>query len=127
MQLELGNPPATNLASGLVSPRSLAVDTTHVYFATNTWAVDEAIRRVPRTGGPVELLDDTGGAYAIAIDATHVYAADGAGGTIFRIPKTGGTPEVLATGQPYPFDIVVDNDAVYWSSETDASVAKVAK
>lgn len=32
----------------------------------------------------------------IALDATHVYAADNHGGTIWRVAKEGGNPEVLA-------------------------------
>jgi hypothetical protein len=131
LELQLDGPISpTTMATGLDQPRSLAVDDTYVYFATGVWGEGEAIRRVMREteGEPdVELLDDSGGAYAIAIDGTHVYAADNAGGTIYRIPKEGGEPEVLATDQPYPFDIAVDSEAVYWISETDGTVHKVAK
>jgi len=126
-ELEVGVGSPTPLVQGLTSPRSVVVDDDYAYFATGQWGVDEAVRRVPRGGGAAELLTDTGGAYVIALDATHVYAAANHDGVIFRIPKDGGTPEVLATGQPFPFDIAVDDEAVYWSSETDAAVAKVAK
>jgi len=127
MELELSSPPAVTMVSGLTAARSLVADSTHVYLATGSWDVDEAIRRVPRGDTTLELLDGVGGAYVIDLDATHVYAANGPDGEIFRIPKDGGTPEVLATGQQYPFDIVVDDEAAYWSSEIDASLAKVAK
>jgi hypothetical protein len=127
MELDLSSPPAVTMVSGMTGPRSLVVDATHVYLATGTWNVDEAIRRVPRGGTVLELLDGIGGAYVIDLDQTHVYAANGADGDIYRIPKDGGTPEVLATGEPYPFDIVVDDDAVYWTSEVASTLTKVAK
>ena len=126
-ELDLSSPPAVTMASGLTAPRSLAVDSTHVYLATGTWGVDEAIRRIPRGDTTVELLTGTGSAYAITIDATHIYAAANFSGDIFRIPKDGGTPEVLVSGEPWPFDIVVDDEAAYWTSETGAPLAKVAK
>ena len=69
----------------------------------------------------------TGSAYAITLDATHVYAAANYAGDIFRIPKDGGTPEVLVAGEPYPFDVVVDGEAVYWTSEVGGALSKVAK
>ena len=40
--------------------------------------------------------------------------------------STDGSVEVLATGQNFPFDIAVDAEAVYWTSEIDAGVSKVA-
>jgi hypothetical protein len=126
-ELELASPPEVTMASGLNAPRSVAVDATHVYFATGNWGVDEAIRRIARGSNVVELLDGVGGAYAITLDATHVYAVDNHGGDVYRIPKDGGVPEVLVAGEPYPFDVVVDSDAVYWSSEVGSAISKVAK
>jgi hypothetical protein len=35
--------------------------------------------------------------------------------------------EILATGQPFPFDIIVDATHVYWSSEVDGGVDRIAK
>jgi hypothetical protein len=75
--------------------------------------------------------------YAIAVDATHVYyteapdlfeldtsnpcRANDAGavfGTIRRVNKAGGlqTSTVLATGQPCPNGIALDDSAVYWTN-----------
>ena len=81
---------------------------------------------MPRGGGATIQIC-AAGAYVIALDASHVYAADNHDGEILRVPKAGGTVEILASNQPHPFDIAVDGTAVYWSSETDAKVARVLK
>jgi hypothetical protein len=126
MARDLSGGAATPLATGQDHPGSVEVDATHVYFKQgSTWG-SETVRRVLRTGGTVEEIA-TGGAFAIALDATHVYASDNFGGRIWRVAKDGGTVEVLATGLTFPFDIAVDNEAVYWASETTAVVEKVAK
>jgi hypothetical protein len=57
----------------------------------------------------------------------RVYAADKHAGTIWRVAKDGGPVEVLAEGQAHPFDIGVDDTAVYWTSETSGELFKVAK
>jgi hypothetical protein len=115
----------TQLAMGLTSPRSVALDRTHVYWVTGPWG-GETLQRVPIGGGRMEPLG-VRGAYAIALDDLYVYAADNANGEIWRVPKAGGPTEVLATGQPNPFDIAVDDVAVYWTSEVTAEVSRVVK
>lgn len=117
----------TTFASGLNSPRTVATDGSHVYWMIGNWDVaNNELQRIPVGGGSVEVVANAS-AYAITLDATHVYCADNYNGDIWRVPKAGGTVEVLATGQPYPFDIAVDDTAVFWSSETDGGVGKVAK
>jgi hypothetical protein len=84
------------------------------------------VQRILRGGGAIEPLAAYG-AFALAVDGTHVYVLDNHGGELWRMPKTGGTPEVLATGLGYPWDLALDAVAVYWSSEGDATVGKIAK
>jgi hypothetical protein len=53
---------------------------------------------------------------ALAVDDTSVYVCGQS--TVFWVPKSGGgTPNVLATGQPYPLEVQVDGDEVYWITE----------
>ena len=131
MALDLSGGSPTSLATGQTSPRSVAADASHVYWASGQWGQDEAVQRIPRGGGAIDQLTTPGanGAFALALDGTHLYAADNHGGKIWRIAKAGGNVQPLAVLQPntFPFDIAVDNVAVYWSSETDATVAKVPK
>jgi hypothetical protein len=126
MEMNLSGGSPTAIATGQNTPKSIAADSTHVYWITGAWTGSETVQRMPRGGGTIDILASAG-AYAIALDSTHVYAADNHDGEIWRVPKAGGTVEMLATGQPNPFDIAVDNVAAYWSSETNAEVAKVAK
>jgi hypothetical protein len=121
-----GSGPATALAGGRTDPRHVAADATHVYWAEGPWGGAETVQRILRSGGAPEQIAAEG-AFAIALDATHVYATDNHDGQVWRVPKDGGTVEILAAGLTYPFDIVVDDVAVYWASETTAEVQKVAK
>jgi hypothetical protein len=115
------------LATGRPEPRSIAVDSSHVYWAEGQWnQPDNAVQRVPLGGGSMETcatMDVT----SIAIDATDVYGVDGAGGVVWRVAKGGGLPTILATGQPNPWDIAVDSSHVYWTSESTGEVYRLAK
>jgi hypothetical protein len=105
----------------------VAADATHVYYATGDWGAANTLERIPRGGTTPEVLANES-VYKIVLDATHVYAADGHGNRIWRVSKSGGTVEVLATtGSSHPFDIDLDADCVYWTSEMDGGVTKVAK
>jgi len=119
---------ATAIASGRTDAGHVAADATHVYWAEGPWGGTRTVQRVLRTGGAPEQIADKA-AFAIALDATHVYGTDNSvgSGDIWRVPKGGGTIEILAPGQVWPFDIAVDDVAVYWAGETGAEVYKVAK
>jgi hypothetical protein len=126
-EIALSGGSVNTLASGLLHPRSVQSDGSHVYWMIGDWDIaNNELQRVPVGGGTVEVVA-TRSAYSITLDATHVYCADNFGGEIWRVPLDGGAVEMLATGQPYPFDIVVDATAAFWSSETDGGIRKVAK
>jgi hypothetical protein len=56
--------------------------------------------------------------FAIAVDSTSVYVADGSDGTVRKLPLAGGTPATLSNqveGGP-PRGFAVGPTAVYWGS-----------
>jgi hypothetical protein len=62
---------------------------------------------------------------AIAVDATHVYWANGGDHTVMAVAIAGGTPRVVASDQVGVHSIAVDGTYVYWGAG-GASGAKPA-
>ena len=95
----------------------LIVDGDYVYF-TSQWG--NLVLRVPKTGGMVTLLAEAPAPLGLASDATHIYfltfSTDPENGTLQRVLKTGGQPEVLLRGHPGMDQLVVDEQAVYFRS-----------
>ncbi len=77
--------------------------------------------------GGVTLIAAASNPVAVRVDATHVYwvedsAADG--GTVRRCPLAGcsaGGPEILASGQKHPRDLVLEGAFVYWANKGDGT------
>lgn len=66
--------------------------------------------------------------WGVAVDASNVYWTDRAAGTVSQVPTGGGTPVVLATGQPSPQGVAVDTASVYWvNNGTTAGTVMKAK
>lgn len=121
-----GGPVETLVKIGSLIGGELAVDATHVYFTSDG---DNAIMRVSKTGGEATQLAKVAAPKYLALDATHVYfvtlAREDSGGTVQRIAKAGGAPEVLTSGQPGLDSVVVDAQHVYFRS--NKGVWKLAK
>ena len=69
-------------------------------------------------GTPIALASNEVGAWAIAVDATHVYWTNQDTRTVMKVPIAGGTPVMLAMGATaaqLPWDVAVDGGAVYWN------------
>jgi hypothetical protein len=64
--------------------------------------------------------------YDVAMDATHVYWANG-DGTVMRVPRQGGEVEVLARGQSWPEGTLVDETHVYWLERRTGGLFRVSK
>lgn len=109
---------ATRLAAEQDHPGPLATDGQYVYYMTGGFvrAPDNAIRRVPVTGGPSEVLarGDFIPSGGIACDGTHVYWTNANQPNVMRVPKTGGPPQVVLRELPQaPRELVVDGSHLY--------------
>jgi hypothetical protein len=88
---------------------AIAVDDDTVYCLRDA----SSIVTLPVGGGTQSDLASSGmGVSRMAVDATHLYWSE-FGRRIFRVPKTGGSPEVVADIQGHPGVIALDETEVY--------------
>jgi hypothetical protein len=122
-------------AANQTRPTAIAFDDTHVYWTAWVGNGADAIRRCPKSGcvgdpqTVVSGLQLSGGSNAtcITVDETHLYWTSQATSSVHRIPKGGGTPVLLATGQPAANCIQQDATAVYWTNFSGSTVMRLAK
>ncbi|WP_437930730.1 hypothetical protein WMF37_16365 [Sorangium sp. So ce291] len=112
------------VATGQLTPREIALDVDGQGNAVAVyWASFEggSIFRAALSDGEIgeasAVVSDQGQLNGIALDDEHVYWTRRDEGTVVRMPKDGGEPEVLASRQQRPGDIAVDELAVYWINE----------
>lgn len=107
----------TTIATGQLSPRAVAVDSTHVYWS-NYGTFPEAngsVMKAPKNGGAVTpLATGLTGPTAIAIDASNVLCVVYNANQVIKVPKAGGAPTLVGTGG-YSTDIAVDATHFYWN------------
>jgi len=132
----------TMVAFGQYRSGAIAVDATNLYwtraYIDGPVTIDGAVMMSAVSGGaPWLLAAGQDGPVKIAVDATSVYWTN-SGQTIFQPGKSlgsvvkcaiggcSGIPTVLAAGQPYPGDIVVDATRVYWTDYRSGSVLSCA-
>ncbi len=111
-----------------------SVDGTHLYWTSMTdAATGEELPRVSglnlltgqRTSIPAVKADSY--VASMASDASHIYWVDYGMGRVLRAAKSGGSAELIATGQPGPFGIAVDAEAVYWTNFAGGTVMRAGK
>ncbi|WP_437970726.1 hypothetical protein WMF04_16175 [Sorangium sp. So ce260] len=133
------------IAAEQLTPREIALDVdAQGNAAAVYWASFEggSVFRADLSGEAAfeheEIVSDQGQLNGVAVDAEHVYWTRRDEGTVVRMPKGGGEPEVLASQQTRPGDIAVDETTVYWINEgspdpedgapvKDGAVLKLAK
>ncbi|HYS55187.1 MAG TPA: DUF5050 domain-containing protein [Thermoanaerobaculia bacterium] len=104
------------LADKLSTPSSIALDDADVYFSEvglGTGNPSAGLRRVSKSGGAVAKLIDDFPLLTVASSGTDViYSGLRKNAGVFRVPKAGGTPQLLADGL-LGLMIVVRDGVVY--------------
>lgn len=124
-----GGTPTLLLSQGDLTG-GIAVDDTSVYFDGDT----QNLFKMPKLGGPLEVLDSNGGAWDIVVDDENVYFSSACAncGQLRRVAKSGGSSVVLDSTDPGQ-GIAIDGQSVYyaainWESDPAGSgVRKVSK
>ena len=104
----------------------LAIEGGDLYFVDmDQTAIKKYLSRVPINGAPSGVVESraiepTG---PIAVDERDVYYA--AEGGLFRVRRSAGTSEVLATGTVS--DVVIDGSCVYWADNEARSIFALRK
>ncbi|HWB73553.1 MAG TPA: hypothetical protein VG755_01335 [Nannocystaceae bacterium] len=96
------------LAGAEADPRELLGDADALY-----WVAQGAVRRIARAGGDVTTLLPAGGT-VLAVDSARLYVGQGPAGTIVALPREGGTPTTLVSGQTGLGRITIDGGALFW-------------
>ena len=103
----------TVLVAGLDTARGMAIDDAHVYFGESGDGAD-LLARVPIDGGAMEVLtSQAAGVHMVRLTETHVYWTNEDAGTVSKMPKGGGTEDVLVTGLSGPRALAVSGDFIY--------------
>jgi len=113
----IGCPPAV--------PGRLVVAGDYVYWTMQ--GAGAIVVRAPRVGGPgQDLVNDTAGAFGLAVDDQFVYYGQPGSARIMRVPLAGGSPFAVARNIGNPIFLVKDGASLYWTeAELDGKVMKI--
>jgi hypothetical protein len=120
----------TVLVTGINQPSyELGVTSQKLYFGSRG---DLTVLSAPLAGGTPQVIGTTpGDQRSVEVAGDYLYVTSGTAGTLERIPLSGGAPLVLATGQVRAFEIVTDDDYVYWSdagsNAIDGAIRRTAR
>jgi sugar lactone lactonase YvrE len=54
----------------------------------------------------------------MALDDSYLYWTDRFAGTLSRVPRGGGTPETIISGQDIPYALVLDGAHLFWTNSS---------
>lgn len=114
-------PPPGTLMTGLHSPQEIYLDGDFIYVME----YGGQVTRVSKTTGTIQPLGTvSGGAKGMALAGNSIYIGSG-NGEIDVMPKTGGTPSAIITGDT-PERICYYNGRIYFTRFTAGQIASVS-
>jgi hypothetical protein len=123
---------ASTPGTSLTSPAGVAIDSTNIYWVSNTGSSGLAIQSAPLSGGPAFTVATQSGYFGagLAVDTasstlyfTGYLPSSGSGGAVFSVATGGGTPTPLQTfGSGQPNDVRTDATNVYWDDKTGGGI-----
>jgi hypothetical protein len=118
---DLALPAAEMVAPAQTLSECLALDDTHVYWADDA---GPSILRVPKTGGPPELVANGGDRRGcVVLAGNRVYYTANRKSEIHQAASDGtGTPSPLAVGQNVLSRLFADTTHVYWITDVYGNV-----
>jgi hypothetical protein len=107
-----------------LSPRHIVLDATHVFWTDFGASVDEGVilraPKAPSGAGPFEVANSLSRPTGIRLVGEDLFVANRDEGALFRVPKTGGMPEILYAGDAdanfQGWSVAYDGAFVYWYS-----------
>jgi hypothetical protein len=125
-RVPLGGGAKEEIAPAIKRKQGLAVDDDAVY--TFDGATRELLA-IPKAGGAPRSLGRLPNGYDLSTDPSNVFVSSGAGSDakIFRVPKTGGEPSVIATGLDFAADVAVEGEDVVFLEYGKNRIARVPK
>lgn len=119
-------PPKTGIGRGLIMAGDNGISGFHVVAAGSSEHGEIAFHGY---GGrrPRVLAHGGNGAKHLAQDDRFLYWTNEEEGTVTRLPKGGGVPLELATGQERPRSLVLSGDHLYWVSRLHAGRGAVLR
>lgn len=112
--------PATS--TGATSSSTSAVDSTDTGSGSSTTGLTGESSSTtgppldPDCPGCIVLADELLGGRGLGLHADFVYFTDQDAGTVLRVPKGGGEVEELVDLQAQPYDVVANDDHVFWTT-----------
>lgn len=125
----IGGGTLTTLASGLMGPNGIALDTKHVYWTDN--GSGDVMELALGGTSPSTLASGQTRAEGMAVDGTNAYwstfGSTFGTGTIAKAPLSGGSTTTLASSLNGPNCIALDSVSVYWIDNGGGLISKTGK
>jgi len=118
------------------SSQGIAMDGTYIFGVPGDYGPYDRLVRVEKKGGPSKELDvatrpdvkePPSGFSAIAVDASGVYVTDSGANRVLRFQLDRAKPKVLAAKQDKAYDLLLDDDNVYFTLAKAGKLMKVSK